>query len=137
MKELKRIQERAAYCLQFEVKDPRASFVTVTKVELSKDLKHGKIFWSHYGPLGERRRAAGMLEHAAGFIQRQIARVLETRTVPHLRWVYDESLEHADEIDRLIREARKRDAEIRGGAAEGVVEELDEVDDDSVNDAEE
>ena len=109
-----RILERAAYCLQFELSDPRASFVTVTKVELSPDIKHGKIFWSHYGTPAERRQAEKMLEHAAGFIQRQVARVLETRTVPHLRWVYDQSIEHAAEMDQLIREARKRDEKIRG-----------------------
>lgn len=106
------IRRRAAYCLQFEVADPRASFITITRVELSKDLLNGKIFYSVLGDESERTRVAHMLEGAAGFIQRQVARVLETRSVPHLRWVYDDSLAEASRLDQLIREARERDQEI-------------------------
>jgi len=114
-----RIQERAAYCLQFEVNDPRASFITVTKVELSKDLTSGKIHYSVLGSEGDRSKAEHMLKSAAGFIQRQVARVLEMRRVPHLRWVYDGSMERASSMDKLIREARERDRAInpRGAAA--------------------
>lgn len=109
-----RIQERAAYCLQFEVKDPRSSFVTITKVELEHDLRAGKIYWSCLGDESERSRTAHMLADAAGFIQRQVGRVLETRTIPHLSWVFDDSIEKAASLDRLIAEARERDDSIRG-----------------------
>jgi len=109
-----RIHERAAYCLQFELRDPRATFVTVTRAELSPDLQHVKVHWSVLGSEGERNKAAAMLERAAGFVQRQVARVLDTRTVPHLRFVHDDSLERAADLDRLISAARERDAQIRG-----------------------
>ena len=112
-----RIQERAAYCLQFEVRDPRASVVTITHVELSPDLTSGRIHWSVLGGQAERSKAEHMLRSAAGFIQRQVARVLTLRRMPHLRWVYDDSLEVADQMDRLIREARERDRAISGGEA--------------------
>jgi ribosome-binding factor A len=117
-----RIQERAAYCLQFEVNDPRASFITVTHVELSSDLTSGKIHYSVLGSESDKSKAEHMLESAAGFIQRQIARVLEMRRVPHLRWVYDGSMERASNLDKLIREARERDRAInpRGAAAESL-----------------
>ncbi len=108
-----RIQERAAYCLQFEVKDPRSSFVTITKVELEPDLRSGKIYYSCLGSEGDRHKTEKMLEGAAGFIQRQVARVLETRTVPHLKWVFDDSIEKAAKIDELISEAHKRDEATR------------------------
>lgn len=107
-----RIQERAAYCLQFEVNDPRASFITVTRVELSSDLTSGKIHYSVLGSEGDKSKAEHMLKSAAGFIQRQVARVLDVRRVPHLRWVYDGSMEHASNMDKLIREARERDRAI-------------------------
>ncbi len=113
-----RIKERAAHCLQFEIKDPRASFVTITKVELAKDLARGKIHYSCLGSEADQRRSRAMLESAAGFIQRQIARVLETRSVPHLVWEYDATVKKASEIDRLISEARGRDLEIRPEGAE-------------------
>jgi ribosome-binding factor A len=117
-----RIHERAAYCLQFEIKDPRSSFVTITKVELEPDLRAGKIYWSSLGDEAERRRTAHMLEDAAGFIQRQVGRVLETRTIPHLTWHFDDSIEKAAALDQLIADARRHDEEVRGehGEASGV-----------------
>lgn len=107
-----RIHERAAYCLQFEVKDPRSSFVTITRVELEPDLRAGKIFWSSLGDDAERNRTAHMLEDAAGFIQRQVGRILETRTMPHLTWHFDDSIEKAAALDQLIAEARRTDQEL-------------------------
>ncbi|MBL8860036.1 MAG: 30S ribosome-binding factor RbfA [Planctomycetes bacterium] len=107
-----RIKERAAYCLQFEVNDPRAGFITITQVALSSDLSSGKIHYSVLGDEADRSKAAHMLKGAAGFIQRQVARVLEMKRVPHLSWVYDDSIEKAADLDLLIREARARDKAI-------------------------
>ena len=107
-----RIRERAAYCLEFEIKDPRASFITITKVELASDIASGKIHYSVLGDASERSKAEHMLESAAGYIQRQVARVLQLRRMPHLRWVYDASIEEGAQLDKLIAEARKRDREI-------------------------
>jgi ribosome-binding factor A len=119
-----RIHERAAYCLQFEVNDPRASFITITKVELSPDITSGKIHYSVLGSEADRVKAEHMLKSAAGFIQRQVARVLDVRRMPHLRWVYDESMVRADEINQKIREALERDRAInpRLSEAEGAAE---------------
>lgn len=109
-----RIRERAAELLLHEVSDPRATFITVTRVEMKPDLLAGKIFYSVYGEDSDKSKAAHMLQHAAGFLQRQIAPVLNLRRMPHLSWVYDESVEQAAEMDRLIAEARERDESIRG-----------------------
>lgn len=107
-----RIRERAAYCLQFEVNDPRASFITITRVQLSPDYGQAKIFYSVLGDSADKSKAEHMLAHAGGFIQRQTARVLELRRVPHMVWIFDGSSETAADMDRLIREARERDRAI-------------------------
>ncbi len=109
-----RIQERAAIVLQQEISDPRSNFITVTRVEMKPDLLSGKIFYSVYGTDGEISKAKHMLEHAAGFIQRQIAPALNLRRMPHLKWVYDESVGQSSNLEILIQEARQRDSEIRG-----------------------
>ncbi|MDP6538206.1 MAG: 30S ribosome-binding factor RbfA [Planctomycetota bacterium] len=108
-----RIKSRVAHCIQFELKDPRSAFVTLTRVELSTDLTHARVFWSTLGGEPERNRVAGMLADASGFVQRQLGRVLETRTIPRLRFVYDESIARAAQLDELISTARARDLEIR------------------------
>lgn len=107
-----RIKERAAYCLQFEVNDPRASFITVTRVALSSDFSFAKVYYSVLGDDSDKSKAEHMLKSAGGFIQRQVARVLETRRVPHLAWIFDGSTEQAADMDRLIHEARARDRAI-------------------------
>ena len=104
--------ERAAICLQSELSDPRASFITVTRVKLSTDLSSGRIYYSVLGTEGDKSKAAHMLESAAGFLQRQIALAIQVRRMPHLKWTYDDSMEKASDMARLIREARERDRTI-------------------------
>ncbi|MFM7299199.1 MAG: 30S ribosome-binding factor RbfA [Planctomycetota bacterium] len=104
-----RIHERTAHALEFEVRDPRNVLVTITKVELSKDLSRAKVFYSVLGGKSERSKAEHMLASAGGFIQRQVARVLETRKVPHLTWEFDESIEQAHKLDSAIKKALERD----------------------------
>jgi len=107
-----RIQERAATAVEFDLKDPRGGFITVTRVELSTDLSSGKIFYSVLGSASDKSKVAHMLESAAGFLQRQIGRGLQLRRMPHLRWVYDESIEEAARLDELIGKALERDRRI-------------------------
>jgi ribosome-binding factor A len=107
-----RIKERAAHCLQFELNDPRASFVTITRVELAHDYSYARIYYSVLGGEADKSKVEHMLKAAAGFIQRQVARVLETRRVPHMHWIFDGSTEQAADMDRLIHEARERDRAI-------------------------
>lgn len=112
-----RILERAAHCLQFEIKDPRSGFITITRVELSPDVTYGKIHYSVMGGESEKSKAEHMLASAAGFIQRQVARVLDMRRMPRLQWVYDDSAETVDHVAKLIREARERDKAINPALA--------------------
>jgi ribosome-binding factor A len=53
-----------------------------------------------------------MLEHANGFIQRQVGSILAMRRTPRLRWMYDDSLQQAADLDDLIRKARAHDREV-------------------------
>ena len=112
-----RILERAAHCLEFEISDPRAVFITITRVELSSDIRSGKIFYSVLGSPADKRKAEHMLKDAAGYLQRQIARVLKVRRVPHLKWFYDDSVEYAAKMDSAIDEALARDAAIHAGGS--------------------
>lgn len=111
-----RIHERAAIVLQTEVSDPRAGFITVTRVEMSTDLTSGKIFYTVLGSEGDKNKVARMLDDASGYLQRQIAPALKLRRTPHLRWIFDDSLEYSLEMDRKIHEALERDRAIAAGA---------------------
>ena len=109
-----RILERAAYCVEFELSDPRLGMVTLTRCELTNDLSQAKIFYTVLGGGVEKRQTQRVLEDAAGFVQRQVGRVLQTRRIPRISWIHDEAIEYADEMDRKIREALAEDARVRG-----------------------
>ena len=111
-----RILERAAHCVEFELADPRIGIVTLTKVELSSDLGHAKIHYSVLGTPAEQRAAQRALDAAAGFVQRQVGRVLDTRRTPRIRWIHDDSAVIASELDRKIRDALRHDREINPAA---------------------
>jgi ribosome-binding factor A len=115
-----RIQERAAHCLAHEIKDPRAGFVTITRVEVSEDLSHARLFYSVLGSEGERSKVEHMLKSASGFVQRQVAGVLAMRRAPRLSWRYDDSIEYQAKVDAAIREAIERDRTINPHAHEDV-----------------
>jgi ribosome-binding factor A len=104
-----RIQERVAHCVEFELNDPRATFITITRVEVSDDLSSAKVFYSVYGTEGDKTRTAHMLADAGGFVRKQVARVLKTRRVPALHWIYDDSIERAARMHQTIREALAKD----------------------------
>jgi len=128
-----RIQERVAHCVQFELNDPRATFITITRVEVSDDLSSAKIFYSVYGSEGDKTRTAHMLADASGFIRKQVGRVLKTRRIPVLRWIYDDSIELAAKMQATIQEALEKDRAINPSAHTDVsrsepAEKVDEVD---------
>jgi ribosome-binding factor A len=124
-----RIRERVAYAIEFELKDPRSTFITVTRVEVSDDLSIAKVFYSVYGTPGDRSRTAHMLESASGFLRKQLARVLRTRRIPALRWIYDDSVELQAEMERKIKAALEHDREVHPGAHAEVVLEPDPPED--------
>jgi ribosome-binding factor A len=94
--------------LQFEVKDPRVVGVTITDVEVSPDLYHAKVYFSMSAGSDEEERKVGHegLRAAAGFLRSELGRRLHIRRAPELHFSFDNTLEHAMHIERLLQEAR-------------------------------
>jgi len=99
------VMHRVASLLSLELSDPRTSFITVTRVELDREIKYCTIFYSILGGPKERSRTANLLHHARGHVRSEIAKVLSTRTIPDVRFQFDESIEKAIRVERLIDEA--------------------------------
>ena len=99
-----------------EVKDPRIGAVTLTGIDLADDLRTARIRYSTLGDPNARERAQKGLESAARFMQGKAARLLRMRYTPEIRFEYDEGLDKADEMARLLR--RLHDDE-DDGPAEG------------------
>ena len=86
-----------------QAKDPRLdSFVTVTEVCISPDLRHAKIFVSILGDEKEQERVLTGLAAASGFLRRQLAPRLTMRFVPELAFLRDDSIERGSHLLQLI-----------------------------------
>ncbi|HSH56833.1 MAG TPA: 30S ribosome-binding factor RbfA [Halomonas sp.] len=105
------LQKELAVLIQREVKDPRLGMVTVSGVEVSRDLGYADV---HVTLLGEDtperiRENLKVLKQAAGFLRGQIARRVKLRHVPELRFHYDESVVRGQRLSSLIDEAVESD----------------------------
>jgi len=107
------IRQAVGAFLASEVRDPRIGFVTVTGVTVSPDLSHAKVWVSVMGSEEERERSLEGLASAAGHLRSQLSRQLATRVTPELTFALDRGLEHAQRIDRVLRDLKG------GGVPEG------------------
>jgi ribosome-binding factor A len=87
-----------------DVHDPGLGFVTLTRVEVTPDLQHARIFFTTLGDEKAQRNSARALERASPFLRRQIGSRLRLRRVPDLKFIYDESIAGQDRIEQLINE---------------------------------
>jgi ribosome-binding factor A len=85
------------------VKDPRIHPMTAV-TDVSRDLHYAKVYVSFFGEEAERRGSAGALNHAAGFIQRELGKRLRLRFIPKLTFYPDNSIERGVRVTQKIRE---------------------------------
>jgi len=98
----RRIQQDASEIILYELHDPRIEQVTITKVDISDDLRHATIYFSVLGSEGKRRAAARGLASASGLVRSRIAKGLGLREAPDIAFQFDPSIEKAIEISKLI-----------------------------------
>jgi len=97
------IRQEISELLQRELKDPRlGSFVAVTEVDTSLDLRHAKVYISFLSNEEQRKDALAALTGASSFIRKELARKLRIRRIPELSFHWDTSIEQGDRISRLI-----------------------------------
>ena len=85
------IKHEVGNILLEEVRDPRLGFTTITRVELTPDLRFARIFFSVYGDEKQWKDTQDALEHAAGFIRRVLGQRLNLRFVPEIVFKIDHS----------------------------------------------
>jgi ribosome-binding factor A len=91
--------------LRFETKDPGLTDVSLTAVDLSRDLSVAKVYFSLLDPDADPAPAEDGLKRAAGFLRSKLGAALKVRHIPELRFVHDDSIAHGAEIARLIDDA--------------------------------
>jgi ribosome-binding factor A len=123
----KLIRRELSELIQRQLKDPRLStFVTVTEVATSTDLRHAKVFVSHLGSDEEKQAILEVLDSAAGFLRKELAHNLKLRRTPELHFYWDDSIEQGDHILQLIDQVTQDEVghqpESQPGSAPGFTE---------------
>jgi ribosome-binding factor A len=101
------IQRALSELIRREVRDPRLGMVTLTEVQVSKDLSYAKVFYSVLG--AEKAQAQEILDEAADMLRGPVGRALGLRHSPELRFVNDELIESGAKLSALIQKAVKDD----------------------------
>ncbi|HET7791524.1 MAG TPA: 30S ribosome-binding factor RbfA [Gemmatimonadales bacterium] len=101
------VRETVAAFLTAGVRDPRIGFVTVTGVEVSPDLTHARVRVSVMGTDEEKERSLEGLASAARYLRAQLSKELTLRTSPEIAFVLDRGLEHAQRIDRVLKDLKE------------------------------
>ena len=102
------VKEELAELIGFEMEDPRLGSVNVTGAEVSSDMRHAHVRVAIEN--GEERKALEALEHAKGFLKRELAARLNLRRVPELHFAADTHPGAESRIDFLLRRARRNRA---------------------------
>lgn len=113
------IRAEVANLLGRELQDPGLGFVTVTRVRMTPDLQIARIYYTTMGDEKARRRTAQALQRALPFIRRSIGSRLRLRRVPDIEFIFDESIEQDERLERIIREIHETDALRRAEGAPG------------------
>ena len=106
------IREEVATFLTEDVKDPRVQgLVTVTGVDVTRDLRHAKIFVSVLGSDTERAATFEGLASVAGHLRSRVGRALRLRLAPEIAFREDQSVAHAARIESLLAGLRDGDGD--------------------------
>lgn len=106
------IQKTLGVALQREVHDPRLKFVSISAVEVTRDLAHAKVYISVFGVGDEATQvsdALKALEKAGPFLKRVLAKESQLRTVPNLAFCHDKSSSYGAKMNDLINRAIEDD----------------------------
>ncbi len=118
------IQRDLSMIIQQEIKDPRVGMVTVNDVKVSSDLSYADVYFTcmAFGPQDEeqaqvaiREEQTQLLSNAAGFMRSRLAKGLNLRVIPQLRFHYDAIIESGSKVSQLIDKAVSEDMSRSGG----------------------
>ncbi len=103
------IRRELSLILDQRMEDPRVVMATVTRVEMSHDLKYAKVFVSLLGDEDEQRASLELIRKAVKFIRGELAYRLRLRSVPELRFILDDSAENYIRISKVLESIRDED----------------------------
>ena len=104
-------QELSEMLTRGDVHDPGIGFITLTRVTVTADLQLARIYYTSLGDEKARRETSKALDRATPYMRRQVGGRLRLRRVPEFEFRFDQSVEHQDRIERIIRDLHEHPPE--------------------------
>ncbi len=108
------LRQEISKIVHSEMKDPRIGFITITKVDLTKDLRYARIYFSILGEDKDKKLALRGLNNAKGYIKGLLADRIKLRFMPEIAFAIDESLGHAKHIYDILDQIKKERIDGKG-----------------------
>ena len=108
------LQRELAVLIQQQMRDPRVGMVSITGVEVSRDLGHARVYYTSLDTNSpdEADESTAALNKAAGFLRRELSRDSSMRSVPALRFYFDNSVGRGRDLENLIDQAADADRKL-------------------------
>jgi ribosome-binding factor A len=100
------VRQEVSLILQNKLKDPRLGFATITRVEMTADLRQAKVFFSVLGKDEDYKKTQQALESASGYIRKLVAERLNLRFAPEIIFRDDRSSEYSVRIQEILEEIK-------------------------------
>ena len=117
------LQRELAGLIQHELRDPRLGMISVTGVDVSRDLGHARVYYTRMecDTAEQAREATAVLNKASGFLRSELSRDATMRSVPRLSFYFDTSVGQGRHLESLIDQAARadRDLGLRGEDPDG------------------
>lgn len=107
------LMKAISHIITYELKNPDVTgMISVTRVKVTPDLKYAKVYVSILNPKSIEETMKGLKE-SAGFIRSQVAKTVNLRITPELVFEYDDSIEHGEKIDNILKQISLQDKELK------------------------
>lgn len=110
------LKKEVSSIIHNELKDPRLGFITITRVEITPDLRYAKIFFSVLGKDQDYKKTHDALKSSIGFIRRLIAQRIRLKFTPEVIFKEDRSCEYSIKIQEILNEIKKLDESKKGNS---------------------
>jgi ribosome-binding factor A len=102
------IKEEVSRLLRFKAKDPRFGLLNVTRVKLTKDLRHAVVFYSIMDDSVDKTGVKEGLSKATSFFRREVGKAVRLKFVPAFQFEFDNSMEYAQHIENVLNEVGRQ-----------------------------
>ena len=94
-----------------DLSDPRMGFITITRIELTDDLRHAKIFYSVLGSEEQKKETEEALKENKGYIKHLVVERINMKYAMDIKFELDSSIEHSFKIDSILKKIKKKEDE--------------------------